>query len=110
MSPGAPDPAGRLDVSIDAAGAVSLRVRVAPRAAREAIAGVRDGALLVRLTVPPIEGRANQALIRLLARSLDLPPGRIEIVAGASARTKRLRIAGTTLAAVATLAAASAGT
>jgi hypothetical protein len=82
---------------------VTFRVKVAPRAAREAIAGVRDGALMVRLTAPPVEGKANEALVRMLSRALGVARNRIEIVAGASARTKRLRIGGITAAAVASL-------
>jgi uncharacterized protein (TIGR00251 family) len=71
-----------------------LSVRVTPRASRDELAGWRDGVLQVRLRAPPSEGRANEALRRLLAERLGLPPSRIEIDAGATARTKRLRIEG----------------
>jgi len=108
VSPGAPEAAGRLDVEADAEGSVILKVRVAPRASSEAIAGVRDGALLVRLTAPPVEGRANDALVRLLSRRLGVPRSGIEILGGASARAKRLRIRGATLEAVSALAAPAA--
>jgi hypothetical protein len=73
---------------------VTLRVRVQPRASRDAIAGERGGALLVRLTAPPVEGAANQALSRLLGKALGLPPSAVEVLRGATGRDKLLRIAG----------------
>jgi uncharacterized protein YggU (UPF0235/DUF167 family) len=56
--------------------------------------GWQDGELRVRLRAAPIEGRANDALRRLLARTLDLPVSAIEIAGGATSRTKRVRISG----------------
>jgi len=82
---------------------VTLRVRVQPRASRDAIAGERAGALLVRLTAPPVEGAANAALLRLVARALGVPPSSIEILRGATGRDKLLRIAGVAAGAVARL-------
>ena len=73
-----------------------LRVRVQPRSAADALAGVREGALVVRLTAPPVEGRANAALARFLGRALRVPPSAIEVVRGASGRDKQVRIAGVT--------------
>jgi hypothetical protein len=69
-------------------------VRVKPRAARDEIAGEREGALLVRLTAPPVEGEANAALVRLLSRALGLPPSSIVIAQGAKGRDKVLVCAG----------------
>lgn len=94
MSAGAPRGAGRLAVESDSTGALLVGVRVVPRSSRDAIAGVRDGRLLVRLTAPPVEGRANAALVKLLARSLGVARDRIEIVSGVSSRSKRLRLEG----------------
>jgi hypothetical protein len=65
-----------------------LRVRVQPRASRDALAGTREGALLVRLTAPPVDGQANAALARLLARALGLPPSAVELRRGGSGRDK----------------------
>jgi uncharacterized protein len=79
---------------------VILRVRVQPRSAADALGGVRDGALVVRLTAPPIEGKANAALARVLGRALRVPPSAIEVVRGATGRDKQVRIAGLTSAAV----------
>lgn len=75
-------------------GCAIFDVRVAPRASRNAIEGEHAGALKVRLTAPPVEGRANDALRRLLAERLDVPVSAIRIVAGESSRTKRVSIRG----------------
>jgi uncharacterized protein len=71
-----------------------LRVRVQPRARRSEIAGERQGALLVRVTAPPIEGRANREVCKLLATRLGVAPGRVTVVRGASARNKLIRVEG----------------
>ncbi|MCG6922916.1 MAG: DUF167 domain-containing protein [Acidobacteria bacterium] len=71
-----------------------LRVRVQPRASREALGGEREGALVVRLTAPPVEGAANKALARLLGRVLGVPPSSVRIVSGAGGRQKRITVSG----------------
>jgi len=73
---------------------IELQVRVVPRAGRSACAGVREGALLIRLAAPPVEGAANGALISFLSQQLDVPRRNIRIVAGEKSRTKRVAIAG----------------
>jgi uncharacterized protein (TIGR00251 family) len=83
---------------------VSFRVKVAPRASRNAIAGVHDGALKVSLTAPPVEGEANQALCALLAKKLKVAKRAIEIVQGQTARLKTVRVSGVSADAVAALA------
>jgi hypothetical protein len=75
-------------------GAVFLVVRVTPRAGRDEIAGWQGDELRVRLRAPPVEGRANDALLRLLAARLGIPVSGIELVSGAAARVKRLRVDG----------------
>ena len=72
----------------------TLRVRVTPRAGRDALAGWQDGVLHVRLAARPVEGRANEALIRFLAKTLGVPPRDVRLVAGETARDKRLAVAG----------------
>jgi len=67
---------------------------VVPRAGRSGIAGVRDGALLVRLAAAPVDGAANAELIEVLAKALDLPKRSIQIVSGDRSRSKRVRVAG----------------
>jgi uncharacterized protein (TIGR00251 family) len=76
------------------AGGIVIDVRVIPRAARSAIAGVRGDALLVRLNAPPVDGAANVELIALLAATFHVPQRAIAIVAGETSRRKRVRIAG----------------
>ncbi|HYB62590.1 MAG TPA: DUF167 domain-containing protein [Methylomirabilota bacterium] len=75
-------------------GVVSFAVRVQPRASREEIGGVHDGALKIRLTAPPVGNRANEALRRLLASRLKLPLSAVKIAAGERNRTKRVEITG----------------
>jgi uncharacterized protein (TIGR00251 family) len=75
-------------------GTAIVRVRVQPRARRDEIAGERAGALLVRVTAPPVEGRANSALCRLLAKAAGIPAGGVEVVRGASGRDKLVRLRG----------------
>lgn len=71
-----------------------LSVRLTPRASREGIDGVRDGVLLVRVSAPPVDGAANEALLRLLAKHLDLPRSALRIVSGDTARTKVVEVDG----------------
>ncbi len=74
--------------------AVRIRVRVTPRAGRDRIDGLRDGVLHVRLAAAPVEGRANEALTRLLARTLGLPARDVRLLRGERAREKLLEIDG----------------
>jgi uncharacterized protein (TIGR00251 family) len=71
-----------------------LSVRVQPRASSDAILGWRDGTLRVRVTARPVEGEANLAVARLLARALRVAPSAVAVVHGARARDKRVRVAG----------------
>lgn len=73
---------------------MDLDVRVIPRAGRSGFAGLRDGALLIRLAAAPVDGAANMELIALLSKALKLPKRDISIVNGERSRTKRIRIAG----------------
>jgi uncharacterized protein (TIGR00251 family) len=71
-----------------------VRVRLQPRAGRNEIAGLRDGALLVRVTAPPVEGRANDALCKLIAARAGVGRGRVSVVHGAGARDKVVSVEG----------------
>jgi uncharacterized protein len=73
---------------------VAIAVRVIPRAGRSGLAGTRGGALLVRLQSPPVDGAANEELITVLARALQVPKRAVTIVAGDRSRQKRVRVAG----------------
>lgn len=71
-----------------------IRVRVQPGASREEIVGERAGALVVRLTAPPVEGRANEALCKLIAKRVGVAKGRVTVVRGAGTRDKVVRVEG----------------
>ena len=73
-----------------------LRVRLTPRAARDQIAGWQDRLLRVRVAAPPVAGRANAALERLLAEALGVPKGAVRVVAGARGCEKTVAIDGLT--------------
>lgn len=77
-----------------------IEVRVIPRAGRSGVAGLRDGALLVRLAAAPVDGAANAELIAVLAGALHLPKRSIQIVSGDRSRAKRVSVAGMSAAAV----------
>jgi uncharacterized protein (TIGR00251 family) len=76
------------------AGELNFSVRVTPRSGRDAIEGEYQGALKVRLTAPPVENRANDALRRLLAERLDVPLSTVKIIGGENSRNKRVAVAG----------------
>jgi uncharacterized protein (TIGR00251 family) len=69
-------------------------VRVTPRASQDKIAGWEGDVLRVRVTAPPVEGRANEALLRLLARALDVPKSRLRLVGGQRQRNKVVAVEG----------------
>ena len=85
-------------------GVVSFAVRVQPRASRDEIVGEWQGGLRIRLTAPPVDDRANEALRRLLASSLKVPLSAVRIAAGERSRTKRVEVRGVTAGAVRALA------
>lgn len=77
-------------------GSVTFEIRVIPRSSKSEIVGCHDGALKVKLTSPPVEGAANEELIRLLAKKLGVPRSSVEIIAGQTSKTKRVRLTGVT--------------
>jgi uncharacterized protein (TIGR00251 family) len=77
-------------------GKVSFTVRVQPRASRDEIAGEYQGSLKVRLTAPPVDDRANEALRKLLATRLNVPISAVRIASGEHSRNKRVEISGVT--------------
>jgi uncharacterized protein (TIGR00251 family) len=71
----------------------ALAVRVIPRSRKNEIAEImKDGTIKIRLTAPPVEGKANQALVEFLSEVLDVPRANIDIVAGANSREKLVSI------------------
>ena len=73
-----------------------IAVRVTPRSAHDEVRGWQDGTLRVRLRAPPVEGKANEALRRLLAERLGVALSAVSIVSGETARAKRVRVEGLT--------------
>ena len=65
-----------------------VEIRVQPRAAREGVAGERAGAIVVRVNAPPAEGKANEAVRKLVARAAGVPKGDVEITRGERSRDK----------------------
>ena len=72
----------------------TLKIRVIPRAAKDELGGRRGEAFVVRLQAPPVEGAANRALIRFLARTLGVRASDITVVAGHKARDKTVEVEG----------------
>lgn len=69
-------------------------MRVTPRAARDLFAQGSDEYFAARLTAPPVEGAANAGLVALVAKTFDVPKRAVTLVAGDTARLKRLAVAG----------------
>ncbi len=73
---------------------MELDVRVIPRSPRDELAGMRDGRLLLRVTAPPVDGKANVAVCGLIAREARVPRSAVAVVRGETSRDKRVRIDG----------------
>jgi uncharacterized protein (TIGR00251 family) len=85
MDPLAPTPQG-----------TRLILRIQPRASRNEIAGRHGDAIRIRLTAPPVEGAANDALVRFLSRRLGLPRGALTLTRGHTSRDKTVEVEGLT--------------
>ena len=86
-----------LAIEVDQArGTVSFPVRVQPRASRDEIAGVVDGAMKIRLCAPAVENRANEALVEFLAVVLKTSKAAVRIRSGEQSRMKRVEVFGAT--------------
>ena len=85
------------DAKGTSSGTVLFWVRVSPRARRSSVEGVAGGALRVRLSAPPVEGRANDELCRLLAECLNIPESAVRIVRGRHGRLKQVEVRGSAL-------------
>jgi uncharacterized protein len=71
-----------------------IEVRLAPRASRDELLGIRDGVLHARVCAAPVKGEANRAVCRLIARHAGVAPSRVEVIHGARGRSKLVRVAG----------------
>lgn len=80
----------------ETSGGVEFAVRVIPAASKNEVAGVQDGALKVKLTAPPVEGKANRACVDFLAGLLGIRRSALAIVAGGKSRKKTVSVEGVT--------------
>ena len=71
---------------------VRLPVQVQPKAKKNAITGVHNGRLKVAVTAPPERGKANTAVLKVLAAALKIPRSQLELVSGAASRAKTIRV------------------
>lgn len=76
----------------ETSGAVEISVKVLPRSSRTEIVGILDGVLKVKLSSPPVDGAANAELIKLFSKTFNLSKSEIEIIGGATSRTKLIRL------------------
>ena len=78
----------------ESSGAVLLQIWVQPGAARSGFAGLHGDRLKIRICAPPVDGKANEELVRFLSKALGLPRSQVEVSAAASARGKTVRLEG----------------
>ena len=71
-----------------------IEVRLRPRGHGAELLGFRDGVLRARVAAPPVDGRANKALCKLIARAAGVPPSRVSVIRGEKARDKLVRVEG----------------
>jgi len=83
-------------VSLADGPSATVSVRVVPRSSKEGVAGFEGGVVRIRLNAPPVEGQANEALVRFLSKALGVPKSRVVLVAGGKGRNKIVRVEGIT--------------
>jgi len=71
-----------------------VQIRLQPRARRDEVVGERAGAIVIRVTAPPVDGKANAALCTFVAKILRISPSRVAVVRGQTSRDKVLRVEG----------------
>jgi len=71
-----------------------ISVRLRPRGHRDELEGFVGGVLRVRVTAPPVDGKANRALCKLIAKRAGIAPSRVSVLSGAKSRDKRVRVEG----------------
>jgi hypothetical protein len=77
-------------------GSLIFTVRVVPRASKTELVGEHDGALKIRLAAPPVDGAANEELIKFLAKIFAVTKSEVEIISGQTTKVKQIRIQNTT--------------
>lgn len=71
-----------------------IEIRLQPRGGRDQVVGERDGAVLIRISAPPVDGKANAALIAFVAKTMGVPKSAVSIVRGETSRSKVIRVDG----------------
>lgn len=84
------------DPVVEVPGGVVVRLHVQPGAARSGVVGRHGDAVKVKVAAPPVEGRANAAVVALVAEVLGVKPAQVSLVAGDTSRAKRVRVDGVT--------------
>lgn len=74
----------------------TIDVRLRPRGSRDELIGMRDGVLLAKVTAAPVDGKANKALCKLIAKRVGVAPSRVSVVRGEKSREKVVRVSGMT--------------
>jgi uncharacterized protein len=74
--------------------AAQIEVRLRPRGSKDELLGMRDGVLRAKVTAPPVDGKANKALCKLIAKRMGVAPSRISVVRGEKSREKVVRVEG----------------
>ena len=72
----------------------TFSVRIQPRSSKNGVTRMEDGTLKIRLTAPPVDGAANEALVKFLSEALSVSKSQVEIVTGHTSREKRVKISG----------------
>ena len=73
---------------------ILVHIHVQPRAAKNAFAGIHDGAVKLRITAPPVDGKANALIIEILAKMFHVSKSAVTLASGQQSRRKRFRVAG----------------
>ena len=75
---------------------LTLTIRVVPRASKSEIVGVVEGSLKVRISAPPVDGAANEEVVKVLAKAFGVAKSSVSIISGGTSKTKRVRVIGAT--------------
>jgi uncharacterized protein (TIGR00251 family) len=82
--------------TVDPNGDLHIQIKVVPRASADRVEGIEGEHLKVRITAPPVEGKANAHLLRFLTKFLSVRAHQLSVISGQSSRFKRIRVAGLT--------------
>jgi uncharacterized protein (TIGR00251 family) len=76
------------------AGSLTFTIRVVPRASKSEIVGEVNGSLKVRISAPPVDGAANEEVVKVLAKAFGVAKSNVSIISGETSKTKRIRVVG----------------